>query len=214
MLSLIILHIISLVSAALYIFFDIYNEHIKLQLIFKPLPVIVCMITGLLRNNIPIFLCLGFLFCSIGDILLILSMKNKKMFIYGVLSFLIGHINYILSFSLVNYNTIKINYDSLILCIILLILCKMKSHILKIYFFVLSYLVIDLYLNINKLHQLIRFIGGFIFLISDCIICMERYNIIKLQHYISSLLIMILYYLAQYMFLISLLIKNYFHVKD
>ncbi len=42
------------------------------------------------------FVLLGLIFCLVGDVLLVLP--QKKMFLFGLISFLLGHVFYILSF--------------------------------------------------------------------------------------------------------------------
>lgn len=96
--SLQVLNVLAFVSAILAIYFD-YNGIQNLFDLFKPLTTILLILIPVIHGNkyFKRYLMLsitGFLFCLLGDILLL----REPQFIWGLASFLIAHLLFTLSF--------------------------------------------------------------------------------------------------------------------
>ena len=82
--------------------FSLYFREGRVSAVAKPLLVILLILYCLRatsRKNSSFYLLLSALACSwLGDVLLMLEQKNALFFLYGLVSFLIAHVFYILLF--------------------------------------------------------------------------------------------------------------------
>lgn len=96
----ILLSLLALITAFIHIRAEYLGPDILIY-IFKPLTTILIIATALLaqagkRSSYKRILLIGLLFCLVGDVLLMLPMD---LFVPGLLSFLVGHLFYIVAFS-------------------------------------------------------------------------------------------------------------------
>jgi alkenylglycerophosphocholine/alkenylglycerophosphoethanolamine hydrolase len=227
--------ITNILIESFYITLNTLRKYNLLQLILKPLPLINFINNIYNTKEYPKYImlntyliCMGLLFGIIGDILLQLSTFNT--FILGAISFLIGHIFYIIGFSIYGYKkeddfgykfNIKyfIIFSIIISCLfnIIFVLLKLDIYII----FLLNYIIILklelLYfitslnmkllesLSIIKKYRYYRLVGVIMFIVSDYVIIFERLEIFKLNILISNIIIMTLYYFGQYFISVSTL---------
>lgn len=91
-----------------------------LQWIAKPLllPCLVYLFVNETRNaneNSSRLMVIGLLFCWVGDVLLMFESSNSLFFIFGLASFLLGHIFYILYFTKIPNKSTKISVQKLLM---------------------------------------------------------------------------------------------------
>ena len=87
-------YIIYFISAIVYVT-AYYNEQFIITSIVKPIPILLLLISINKNTNYNKLIANGLFFSLIGDILL---MKTVNLFFYGLVSFLIAHIFYIVAF--------------------------------------------------------------------------------------------------------------------
>lgn len=189
-----VIYIVGFVTGILYIVFDFIYESISYYVIFKPMPILSISSYTFSRNNYIITI--GLLFGSLGDIFLIY--ENDLYFKLGLGSFLIGHIFYLIYF----FNNARFNKVGAILSIIIFIVSmgvtfiifpKLQNDLIMpvgIYIFVIMVMAIS-----ASFYNIYTAIGAVLFLISDSIIAINKF-VFSIP--LSSLWIMILYYLGQW----------------
>ncbi|MES2418815.1 MAG: lysoplasmalogenase [Bacteroidota bacterium] len=187
----------------------------KLSYLTKPLITITLLSllvyhTGL-RGRFSKRIAGGLVFGLMGDVCLMFQDQDPLFFIYGLISFLIGHIFYITAFYLdyisnpklgKNYTRWAIGIFGLFCLTFYLVL---RPHLGEMQIPVLVYaLVISLmaimavnrYGRINSLSFKLVFIGAILFLISDSLLAFDKF-VIHFSY--AGVLIMSTYMLAQYL---------------
>jgi uncharacterized membrane protein YhhN len=168
--------------------------------------------SGFLNQNIRLLTVLALLFSVIGDVLLMFVSQSEHYFMLGLISFLLAHIMYCLVF----YK--HYTYDKSILIFILCLgafaysIFDIFSHQLDdlyvpvlIYMMVLSVMVImaaSRQNSVNRLSFALVFIGAILFLSSDTILALNKFNH-PISH--SHWSIMLTYALAQFCIVLGLL---------
>lgn len=156
-------------------------------------------------------------FSWIGDVLLLFSDKHSLFFIFGLVSFLIAHLLYVLLFhkqTKINRNKIYLRFIPIVVIYLLGILSVLWSSLnemkipVSLYAFVISTMLlmsIKSYFEWKKPANLLVLIGAVLFVVSDSILAINKfYTPIPL----SSFLIMSTYLAAQFFIVKSVLMNN------
>lgn len=200
------LSIITLISAIITIYAKL-RENELLQFIFKPLTMIAIILLVFFNSSSPMSfyekaILTGLIFSTIGDVFLI---KDKQFFVQGLVSFLIGHICYIVAFwtnphwlSLIFYLT----YIFFFLSILWKDLGKLKIPVI-IYstaIALMSWMALSRTIENHNHHTFHAFLGSFMFVISDSLLA---YNKFKKPFRFAHLFILGTYFLAQWLIALS-----------
>lgn len=164
--------------------------------------------TKKLTNNYPFYIILGLFFSILGDFFLSIE---EKYFIYGVISFFITHIFYIIAFL-----NIKFSFNLYLLSILLFIgittylmmfknLGNLKLPILLYTFIIIIMLYFSLMIllssNFGYLFRYTLFSGALLFFISDSILSTNKYMFkIRYRDYLVGLT----YFIGQILIAISI----------
>ncbi len=177
--------------------------------LLMPLLIFIYVIS---EKNPHAFVIAALLAGFLGDVFL---MGNKGFFIAGLLSFLIGHIFYILVFAKSIY-PFKLNYIFIIVALFyisygIFILNKLRPFLNAMKIPTLLYLISILGMsftslvrinNFNNYGDWLTFIGSILFVISDTLLA---FNIFKAHSKIREVYVMLTYILAQTFIILGLL---------
>ena len=197
--------IIFFVFALFYIFFiDVIS--IESKMIFKLIPMLTLIIIAIttkvhLSTSYKTLLCIGLIFCSIGD-------YSLQWFIIGLSSFLIGHVFYILAFHQTNERSIP-TYIKILLALYGLTmiiwvsgtLWQRADFILAIAVTVYILIILTMGLMSFKVGSSFAIIGALLFICSDTVLAINRF-IYPIEY--SHQLIMFTYYGAQLLLALSI----------
>lgn len=156
------------------------------------------------------FLLIGLILCLCGDVLLIFS--QKKAFLLGLISFLLGHIFYVLAFFNVSHAGSAVWVVALIVCVFSIgVFVWLRPHLgsmmapVILYIIVITSMVIgagsvlfDAILPING--RAVVFAGALLFYLSDLFVARNRF-VEKSYH--NRLLGLPLYYFGQFLLAFS-----------
>ncbi|MGV3026463.1 lysoplasmalogenase [Clostridium thermobutyricum] len=191
-----------------------YKEITKLRNITKPLLMPILIFNFLFNGkDINTIIILALFFGFLGDVFLIKS-KNSKFFIMGLLSFLIGHIFYIVElFKNINFKNFYFIYLFSLLIPILtsyFVYNKIKNYLgsfkapVIIYIFIIATMLclsIFYFLTNTTSLPLIAMLGAILFVLSDSILSISTF---KGSFKRDSFFIMITYIMAQFLLSYSL----------
>ncbi|ENZ03261.1 hypothetical protein HMPREF1092_00447 [Clostridium thermobutyricum] len=191
-----------------------YKENQKLRNITKPLLMPILILNFLFNGkDINTIIILSLFFGFLGDVFLIKS-KNSNFFIIGLLSFLIGHIFYIVElFKNINFKNFYFIYlfTLLIPIIISYFIYKTIKHNLYnfkipviIYIFIIGFMLslsIFYFLTNTTSFSFIAMLGAILFVLSDSILSISTF---KGSFKRDSFFIMITYIMAQFLLSYSL----------
>lgn len=191
-----------------------YKEITKLRNITKPLLMPILIFNFLFNGkDINTIIILSLFFGFLGDVFLIKS-KNSKFFIMGLLSFLIGHIFYIVElFKNINFKNFYFIYLFSLLIPILIsyfVYNKIKNYLGSFKTPVIMYisiiatmlcLSIFYFLTNTTSLPLIAMLGAILFVLSDSILSISTF---KGSFKRDSFFIMITYIMAQFLLSYSL----------
>jgi alkenylglycerophosphocholine/alkenylglycerophosphoethanolamine hydrolase len=190
------LNILFFIAAFVYLLSILLNISL-LQILTKPIPVL-CLIL-MIKANDPLkkLMSIAFIFCLLGDIFLL----DKDYFLFGLGSFLIGHIFFILAFIKKN-SQLKFNlfmpyliYGSVAFIFLFPYLKSMTYPVLAYVTVIMSMLWrANAQLGVSVGSKL-AFYGALLFGISDSILA---FNMFYMPFIYASYLIMITYWGAQY----------------
>lgn len=191
-----------------------YKEITKLRNITKPLLMPILIFNFLFNGkDINTIIILALFFGFLGDVFLIKS-KNSKFFIMGLLSFLIGHIFYIVElFKNINFKNFYFIYLFSLLIPILIsyfVYNKIKNYLgsfkipVIIYISIIATMLclsIFYFLTNTTSLPLIAMLGAILFVLSDSILSISTF---KGSFKRDSFFIMITYIMAQFLLSYSL----------
>lgn len=173
-------------------------------MVFKLIPMIFFILLALLftkkEDSYAIFICVGLIFCAIGDYTL-------QWFIVGLTFFLIGHIFYIIAFSRLSENTplpakgFLVLYGAVMAFWLASTIFSNGETVLAIA--VIAYIAIILTMGWTsfRTQNQLAIIAAFSFIISDSVLAVNRFIFdIPVAHE----LIMFTYYGAQLLFALSI----------
>lgn len=198
--------IIALISGIITIYAKL-RENDSLQFIFKPLTMLAIILLAFLNSSAPLTfyqkaILIGLIFSTIGDIFLI---KQDRFFVQGLVSFLLGHICYIIAFW-TSPNSISGLFYAVYVVFFLSILWK---HLGKLQFpvvfyslvlAVMSWMAVSLYLESQNNKTLSAFLGSIVFIVSDSLLAFNKF---KTPFRLAHLWILATYFLAQWLIALS-----------
>ncbi len=190
-----------------------YTKSQKHLLIFKPLTMILIILIAMLFPAIEItyklFIVSGLLLSLIGDIFLIFP---DKYFKYGLIAFLIGHIFYILAFTMTSgfHFTFWVFLPIAILVILYLRIIipysgKMKIPII-IYIIVIMSMVlmaVERFHSLPTLGTFLAAIGAVLFMISDATLALNKF---RKPFFSAEMIILSTYFTAQWLLALSVIL--------
>lgn len=200
-----------LIFAMLHLY-GAYKEQKWLFYVFKPVTTLaiaaLCWHLAPELSDYVWLILLGLLLSTLGDIFLMLP---RDRFIPGLLSFLIAHIAYIVAFSMQLELTFTwtlivplIIIGMLYLRILWPYLAEMKIPV----FVYMSIIVVmawvsgERYFSLSDNASLYAFVGALVFLFSDATLAFDRF---KHQFHSAYGVIIVSYYLAQYLIALSVI---------
>lgn len=183
------------------------RENETLQFIFKPLTMLAIILIAFLNSSTPMSfyqkaILTGLVFSTIGDVFLI---KDKQFFIQGLVSFLIGHICYIIAF----WTNPHLPSGLIYLAYIVFFLSILWKHLgsLKIPVFVyataialMSWMALSRTIENHNHDTFHAFLGSVTFVISDSLLA---YNKFKSPIPLSAIWVLGTYFLAQWLIALS-----------
>ncbi|MGL5646421.1 MAG: lysoplasmalogenase [Clostridium sp.] len=194
------------IVSLLHLFFC-YVENDRFRCITKVflMPLLLIFISSISKTPNP-YIYLALIFGFIGDIFLIFD-KNKTLFLFGLIAFLIGHLFYILKFyTLINVSPFKLAYLPILIFIIIFAflmfnclkpnLDNLKIPVVIYIFFICLMLGLAILNNFNSRHylSLIALVGALLFTISDSLLSISLFKK-AFKHY--NFYIMLTYILGQ-----------------
>lgn len=189
-------------------------KKIKNQLlIFKPLTLILILLIATvfpaIEPSYKIFIVSGLLFSLLGDFFLIFPEQHFKK---GLIAFLIGHICYIIAFSV----STGFHFTSwlflpiaavgiLYLRIILPYSGKMKIPIIiyVIIIMIMGWVAIERFYNDPTLRTILPAIGAVLFMISDAVLALNKF---RKPFFSAELIILSTYFTAQWFLAVSVIV--------
>ncbi len=198
--------IIALLSAIITIYAK-YRENKLLQYIFKPLTMLAIISMAFLNSSSPMSfyqqaILTGLILSTVGDVFLI---NDKKFFVHGLISFLLGHLCFIAAFySSPNFPSVifYLIYIAFFLTVLWKHLDKLKIPVIvyAVTLALMSWLALCRYLEFNDGKTLFAFLGSISFVASDSLLA---YNKFKKPFALAPLLILSTYFLAQWLIALS-----------
>jgi uncharacterized membrane protein YhhN len=198
--------VIALASAIIMIWAKL-REKESLQFVFKPLTMLAIILLAFWNSDAPMnfyqkAILVGLIFSTIGDVFLI---KQDRFFVQGLISFLLGHICYIVAFW-TNPNWLGavfyLAYVAFFLSILWKHLGTLKIPIIiyAVALALMSWLALSRLIENHNHHTFHAFVGSVLFIVSDSFLAFNKFKSpIKLAH----LWILATYFLAQWMIALS-----------
>ena len=184
------LSIVVLISAIVTIYAKTREKN-RLQYIFKPLTMATIILSVILNiSSSPslyqTMIFVGLIFSMIGDIFLI---NQKRFFIFGLISFLLGHLCYSAAF-LTNSIYLNAAYNLVFAAVVYLIYCGILLKILwrnlnrlkipvivySVVLVTMSWLALGVYFSNPILPALDAFVGSVFFVASDSILAFNKFK--------------------------------------
>lgn len=176
------------ISAILYLIFAIYYENKIYKFIWKPGTMILIIILAItesgLSTTFSYWVLLALVFSLMGDIFLML---REKWFIYGLVSFLIAHILYIVGFIVSFSFTFSLNIFLLIIALIIMAVILYfylyenvrKEGGKKLLFAVALYIIIITTMVSLAIMTSTKILiaAAFLFFISDAILAVNKFKV-------------------------------------
>lgn len=189
-------------------------KKIKNQLlIFKPLTLILILLIATVfpavESNYKIFIVSGLLFSLIGDIFLIYPEQHFKK---GLIAFLIGHICYIIAFTVSTDSPFTswiflpiVAVGAIYLRIILPYSGRMKIPIIiyVLIIMIMSWVAIERFHNDPTLRTILPAIGAVLFMISDAVLALNKF---RKPFFSAELIILSTYFTAQWFLAVSVIV--------
>jgi len=210
----IILLVLAMVLLTCLLFFE-KRENRKGILPTKTVLSLLFIVTAIsqihLMQPYTLFIIIGLLFCLGGDVFL--ALPQDRMFLFGLISFLVGHVCYVIGFVWIAGPS-KMTLLGVMVTMVLggLIYIWLKPHLGSMkkpviaYILVISFMFIGAWSVLGMPQQplmarLLIFLGAACFYISDIFVARDRF--LK-NAFINRLLGLPLYYLAQFMIAFSI----------
>lgn len=187
-----------------------YKKSINQLLIFKPLTLILIIFIAILfpaiETKYQIFIVSGLLFSLLGDAFLIFP---DKYFKYGLIAFLIGHIFYILAFTV----TLDLHFTFWIFLPIAILVSLYLRNIIpysgKMKIPIIIYIVIIMimvWLALERFHSYptlgttLAASGAVLFMISDAVLALNKF---RKPFFSAEIIILTTYFTAQWLLAVS-----------
>lgn len=200
------LSIVALISAILTIYAKL-RENETLQFIFKPLTMLAIILIVFLNSSSPMSfyqkaILMGLVFSTIGDVFLI---RDKQYFVQGLISFLIGHICYIVAFWTSPNLPSGVFYLAYIVFFLSILWKHLGSLKIPVLFYataiaLMSWMALSRTIENHNHHTFHAFLGSIMFVISDSLLA---YNKFKSPIPLSAIWVLGTYFLAQWLIALS-----------
>ncbi len=183
--------------AVIIFFIGLYLDNYYLRMAVKPIPLFILISLIKPSTHYRKFIMIGLVFSVMGDILL---ESSPKMFAFGLVAFLIGHINYIIAFK---PRSIKLNLGAAILLLAFgsslyyMLFPGLDKLAIPVLFYVLVILTMVWRAYAQKKFDafaIFAFVGSLFFVFSDSLIALNKFYM-TLPY--SRGLIMLTYWTAQ-----------------
>lgn len=190
-----------------------YKNRKNQLLIFKPLTLILILLIATIfpavESNYKIFIVSGLLFSMLGDIFLI---NPEQHFKKGLIAFLIGHICYIIAFSVSTgfHFTSWIFLPIVVVGAIYLRLILPYSGKMKLPIIIyITMIMIMVWMAVERFHSdltlrtILPAIGAILFMISDAVLALNKF---RRPFYCAELIILTTYFTAQWFLAVSVIV--------
>ncbi len=190
-----------------------YKKSKNQLLIFKPLTLILILLIAVIfpaiESNYKIFIVFGLLFSLLGDIFLIYPEQHFKK---GLIAFLIGHICYIIAFTISTGFHFTFWIFLPIVIVGMLYLRNILPYTARMKFPIIIYIIIILimvWMAIERfnsfpiLRTMIPVIGAVLFMISDAVLALNKF---RKPFFSAELIILTTYFTAQWLLAISVIV--------
>ena len=200
------LSIIALIFAVLTIYAKL-RENTVLQLIFKPLVILVIILMAFLNSSSPIefyqkAILIGLIFSLIGDVFLI---EQDRLFVQGLTSFLIGHLCFTLAFWSAPNLPGAFFYIVYIVSFLSILWNKLGNLKIPVSVYasvlaMMSWMALSRTINHHNHQTLFAFLGSIFFVASDSLLAFNKF---KKPFPFAHLFILATYFLAQWLIALS-----------
>lgn len=190
-----------------------YKKFHNQLLIFKPLTLILILLIATIfpaiEPNYKIFIVTGLVFSLLGDIFLIFPEKHFKN---GLIVFLIGHICYIIAFSVSTgfHFTSWIFLPIVVVGAIYLRLILPYSGKMKLPIIIyITMIMIMVWMAVERFHSdptlrtILPAIGAILFMISDAVLALNKF---RKPFFSAELIILTTYFTAQWFLAVSVIV--------
>lgn len=180
-----------------FYFVGVYTDNFWVQLVTKPIPIVVMLVMLKPVNHYAKFIFGGLVLSMVGDILLA---YGDLYFVYGLAAFLLAHVAYIVAF-------LKRSQRLVLIPLLLLMLYGVAAYWLlypglgNMAHPVLLYILVILTMSWRAIAQrdfnknaIYAVAGSVLFVLSDSIIAFNKFYV-EIQH--ADYLIMLTYWMAQ-----------------
>ncbi|MBO6607136.1 lysoplasmalogenase [Psychroserpens sp.] len=192
----------------------------ELHYIFKP-----AIITSLIfyfwsrsksiNSGLRVLIFLALLCSVIGDVLLMFVEKSPNYFLFGLISFLIAHVLYVLAFNKQRNKKINpLGFTTLLFIYAVGLFYLLYNGLNEMLIPVVIYMLVILSMattaytrkgSVNRMSYILVLVGAILFLVSDSILALNKFYQPQIYANIS---IMLTYALAQYFIIIGMLNQN------
>lgn len=177
--------LILIVISVLFTILSSYINNEIMHYVFKPTSTILVILIPILyaKNGLKPYrsiILMGLVFCLFGDVFLMFD----AYFVYGLASFLVGHMFFIYAFSTINGLSFNIKTLSPLVLIAAVVLYNLKDHVGHLLIPVILYIIcivlmawqaINLYLWKKEYAFLLITIGACLFLVSDSVLAFRTF---------------------------------------
>lgn len=196
------------------------TENSKRRLQTKTVLSLFFIIAALVQSHpIPLYyqlVLIGLIFCMVGDVFL--ALPQEKMFLFGLISFLFGHIFYIIGFfHIAQTNSLAWAGYLIIFVISGVVFLWLKPHLGSMKLPVLIYVIVITIMlsealailcnsNLARPGRLMVFFGALLFYLSDLFVAKDRF----FKHeFFNRLIGLPLYYTGQFLIAFSVGVLNW-----
>jgi len=213
---LVIYPIIAVVTFAALLY-SIKTDNRRLTYVFKPLTSLLFILTastGGVAGAYDVWMLVGLILCMVGDVALI--PKGRQWFMFGLVSFLLGHVMYSVAFNVL-LSSLALNWLAAGFVLFALgVLAWLWPHLGKMRVPVIAYVLVisvmawsawSVFVNANlpATARLLIAVGATCFYFSDLFVARHRF--IK-EEFINRLVGLSLYYVGQFLLAFSVVAVN------
>ncbi|WP_298894248.1 lysoplasmalogenase [uncultured Psychroserpens sp.] len=193
------------------------QAYIKWHYLFKPAIVISLLVffwkkSKTLHTKLRLFVALALVCSLIGDVLLMFVELSPNYFLFGLVSFLMAHIMYVIVFLHHRNKTLKpLGFVSVLLLYAISLFYLLKDGLNDMLIPVIVYMLVILSMStaaylrqkkVSRISFILVFIGALLFMMSDSLLALNKFYT-PLAY--SNISIILTYALAQYCIVIGLL---------
>lgn len=185
---LLLLFIFDLLAELLAIEYSLHSVRLATKPLLMTCLVVYTLVQHFADNNIKRYLLLALLFSLAGDLFLLFDKEGSSNFIYGLLSFLLAHLFYILLFIYSRKKQMLKGWNPLVAIILLIYVASFfyllspKLGSLKIpvliYALVLGAMLLCAWHAFDRKHRIVRqlvLLGAVLFVLSDSLLAINKF---------------------------------------